>query len=68
MNDAIKWTETLRKFGYNDSYFDWLHDFNGNRLSFVSNSENGWYVQRNGRFYKFYNPNIDSNGNTRIRV
>ena len=68
MNDAIKWTETLRKYGYTDSYFDWLHDFNGNRLSFVSNSENGWYVQRNGRFYKFYNPNIDSNGNTRIRV
>lgn len=68
MNDTIKWTETLRRYGYNESYFDWLHDFNGNRLSFVSNSENGWYVQRNGRFYKFYNPNIDSNGNTRIRV
>lgn len=63
MNHTIKWTDSLRKFGYReDTYFNWLVDFNGDPLDLKS-----WYVQRNDsknnkKFFKFYNPEIDNNG------
>ena len=63
MNDSIKWSETLKKFGYNEPYFDWTVDFNGNDLDLKE-----WYVQRNGRFFKYYNPRLDENGITTTTV
>jgi hypothetical protein len=28
MNDTIKWSDTLRRYGYPESYLDWTVDFN----------------------------------------
>lgn len=64
MNHTIKWSETLRRFGYQESYFDWTKDFNGNPLDF----KNGWYVQKNGRFFKFSNPVVGTDGSTTVTV
>ncbi len=64
MNDTIKWTDTLKKYGYDESYYDWLTDFNDKSIDFG----NGWYIYDSGNYYRCYNPKIDENGNTIVQV
>ena len=47
MNDTIKWTDTLRKHGFNENFFNWLEDFNKNKLQISP-----IYIYRNGYWYK----------------
>jgi hypothetical protein len=54
MNDIIKWTDSLKRFGYSEPYFDWLHDYNGNELPFVNDLDFRWYAKIGDKYYKFY--------------
>lgn len=56
MNDTIKWTDTLKRYGYSDSYFNWLVDFNNNPLTI-----NPIYVYKDNSWYKRSNFQIDPN-------
>lgn len=47
MNDTIKWSDTLKKYGYPESYLDWTVDFNGQTLNI-----NPIYIYQNGKWYK----------------
>jgi hypothetical protein len=58
MNDSIKWSDTLKKFGIKDSYFDWTTDYKGQKLDF----KKGWYVKMEDKFFKFSNPIMGANG------
>jgi hypothetical protein len=39
MNHVIKWTDTLRKYGDNRTYFNWLEGFDNKQLNIKE-----WYV------------------------
>lgn len=64
MNDTIKWTDTLKKYGYNEYYYNWINDFNDKPIDFGD----GWYIYNNGNYYRCYDPRIDENGNTIVQV
>jgi hypothetical protein len=64
MNDTIKWTDTLKKYGYNEYYYNWINDFNNKPIDFGD----GWYIYNNGNYYRCYDPRIDENGNTIVQV